>query len=258
MRKLVEYRIISGRTVEVRRSWMDVGKARKASKRRAKRVAGASSLRKIAANEREAVRRLARIINTNFAAGDLWLQLKYDDERLPADKDAAKADAKKFLRKVARDYKKRTGKTLKRVLVTSDTDPRTGKKVRLHHHLVMDRLAWEEVVRYWPEDQMYYKLLDGRGDYTGIAKYMVENNPVQPHEQRWSCSRGMEKPIVTEPEVVEDLEIEAPKGCDVRENVRVMDSETGVETAYLRAVMPDRPTVKRKRVKWPDGGGGRG
>ena len=255
MRKLVEYRIISGRTVEVRRSWMDVGNVRKASKRRAKRVAGNSSLRKTAANEREAVRRLARIINANFQAGDLWLQLKYDDERLPADKEAAKADVKKFLRKVARDYKKRTGKTLKRVLVTSDTDPRTGEKTRLHHHLVMDRLAWEEIVRYWTEDQMYYKLLDGRGDYTGIAKYMVENSNVQAHEQRWSCSRGMDKPVYTEPEVVEDLAIEAPKGSIVRENVRVMDSETGIETAYLRAVMPDRPTVKRKRVRFDSGGG---
>ena len=258
MRKLVEYRIISGRTVEVRRSWMDVGKARKASKRRAKRVAGASSLRKIAANEREAIRRLARIINCNFGPGDLWLTLKYNDERLPADLDAAKVDVRKFLRKVAAAYKKRTGEKLRYVMVTSETDPKTGKKVRLHHHLVMDRLVWEEVSRLWPTDQLDYRLLDGRGDYTGIAKYMVDNSAVRGHEQRWSSSRGLEKPIVTEPEVVEGLEIEPPAGAIVRENNKSFDAETGLESAYLRCIYPDRPTVKRKRVKWPDGGGDNG
>lgn len=129
MRKLVEYHIVSGRCVETRRCILDVSpRTRMGRKSRSKRIAGNSSARKIAANEKEAVRRLARIINCNFRAGDLWLQLKYSDERLPEDMEAAKKEVSKFLRNVGSRYRKETGKSLRYVLTTSDTDPRTGKR----------------------------------------------------------------------------------------------------------------------------------
>lgn len=96
----------------------------------------------------------------------------------------------KFLRNVGSRYRKETGKSLRYVLTTSDTDPRTGKKVRLHHHLVMDRAAWEVVTRYWPEDQCGYVLLDGRGDYTGIARYMVSNACKDAHAKSGAARVG--------------------------------------------------------------------
>nr|DAO25555.1 MAG TPA: hypothetical protein [Caudoviricetes sp.] len=251
MRKLVEYHIVSGRCVETRRCILDVSpRTRMGRKSRSKRIAGNSSARKIAANEKEAVRRLARIINCNFRAGDLWLQLKYSDERLPEDMEAAKKEVSKFLRNVGSRYRKETGKSLRYVLTTSDTDPRTGKKVRLHHHLVMDRAAWEVVTRYWPEDQCGYTLLDGRGDYTGIARYMVSNACKDAHAKKWSSSRGLEKPIYTEPVIVRDVDgIQAPEGALVKEKTIIDDEETGLRYGYVRAVMPDRPSAKRMRLR---------
>lgn len=88
MVRLVEYRIISGPVIEIRRCRMAVGA--QPGRRRAPRKAGASSLKKIMQNEKAAVQRLARIINANFGAGDLWLTLKYSDARLPVTKEEAK------------------------------------------------------------------------------------------------------------------------------------------------------------------------
>ena len=79
-------------------------------KRRGIRVKGKTSLKKILANEREAVKNLARLINCNFGPGDMWLTLTYSDDRLPASIEDAAQDFAKTLRKLRAMVKKETGK----------------------------------------------------------------------------------------------------------------------------------------------------
>lgn len=246
----MEYFIISGRALEARRARLPVPSSQPISKRkRAPRLAGSSSIKKILANEMEAVKRLARIINANFGPGDLWLQLKYDNERLPASLEDARREAERFLRKVRDAYRKETGKKLRYVLTSSDKNPRTGQPARLHHHLVMDRVAWEYITRFWPEDQIGYVLLDGRGDYTGIARYMVSNARSDSHKRKWSCSKGLEKPVYTEPVPVAEADgIEPPAGAAVKENEVLYDEESGLDTAYMRCVLKERPRIERGAV----------
>lgn len=249
MKIAMEYQIISGSVIEIRRCMLSSRQAMTAGKKRAPRTAGSSSKKKIDANEREAVKRLARIINCNFKPGDLWLTLKYSDKRLPASIEEAEAEIAKFLRKVRTAYKKETGEKLRYILCTSETSTKTGNKTRLHHHLVMDRLAYEIICRYWPQEEISYSLLDGRGDHSALAKYIVKNFNGESGKKRWSCSRGLEKPIYTEPVPVDDIEgIKAPKGSDVRENILIVDEDYGIQAAYMRAVLPDKPTVRGGKV----------
>lgn len=220
--------------------------------KRAKRVAGASSLKKIAANEREAVRRLARIINCNFGAGDLWLTLKYSDARLPANYEDAKVLASKFLRKAKAEYKAATGKSLRYIITTSCTNPRTGGEARLHHHLVMDRLAYEIICKYWPANEISYTIMDNRGDHTAMAKYMIDNSPKEAGKKKWSTSRGLKKPIYTEPEQISEIDkIEAPCGATVKENTLIQDEESGFEFAYMRCVVETAPKVRGNKITIP-------
>ena len=241
----MEYQIISGNVVEIRRCMLSSRQALAVGKKRAPRTAGNSSKKKIDANEREAVKRLARIINCNFRPGDLWLTLKYSDDRLPADLDEADKTIAKFLRKVRAAYKKETEQKLRYILCTSETSTKTGSKTRLHHHLVMDRMAYEIICRYWPQAEISYSLLDGRGDHTALAKYIVRNFGGEAGRKRWSCSRGLDKPIYTEPVPVGSVEgIQAPAGADIRENLLIVDEDFGVQAAYMRAVLPEKPTVR--------------
>lgn len=246
----MEYHIISGRVIETRRCWMPARSSAISKAKRAKRIAGKTSLKKIAANEQEAIRRLARIINCNFGRGDLWLCLKYSDERLPESYEEAKTILSKFLRKVREEYKKATGKPLRYIVTTSNINPRTGKEARLHHHVVMDRLAYEIITKYWPEGEISYSVMDNRGDHTAMAKYMVDNSPKEAGKKKWSTSRGLKKPIYTEPEQIAEInQIEAPSGAEVKENVLLQYEETGIETAYMRYVVPDVPQPRGKKIK---------
>lgn len=242
----MEYSIISGRVKETRRVRMSPPEEK--AKRRGTRCKGASTRAKILRNEQETVKRLARLINCNFGEGDLWLQLLYPAGEEPATLEEAKEIITKKLRRIAALHKKRTGEKLRWILVDSNTDPRTGAETVIHHHLVMDRLAWEDVTAEWPEGRISYRLLDNRGDYTGIAKYMIDN-AARGSKNRWRCSQGLKKPIYTVPVAIDEEllgeKITPPKGAEVRESVCSLDEESGGRSSYLRCVSPAEKTRAR-------------
>ena len=232
-KRLMEYKIISGRTVESRRGMMEPGGRRK-KVRRNTRVKGKTSLKKILANEREAVKNLARILNSNFREGDMWLTLGYPDERLPEDTEAAKREISRFLRRCREELKKE-GVKLRYVVATSETSTATGERARIHHHVVMDPMGYEAVSRLWFAGFVSYRRLDGRGDYTGIARYMVTNAGEAHGKKRWSTSKGLEKPIYTEPVPVRMSErVNIPRDASLKEKNLFQDEETGMMSLYVR------------------------
>lgn len=111
---------------------------------------GKSSAKQLKRNEDEAVLILARQLNANCKGGDLFLTLKYSDSRLPATREEAKRIARNFMRRLARAYRKTTGKKLKWWLVTASVSTKTGQPVRLHHHVVTDAMDWELIAQHWP------------------------------------------------------------------------------------------------------------
>jgi len=84
MKRLVEYKIISGNVMETRRSYMALRSKPGEKSKRAPRVAGNSSEKKIKANELSSARELARVLNCNFRAGDVHIVLKYPGDTVPA------------------------------------------------------------------------------------------------------------------------------------------------------------------------------
>lgn len=252
MRTLMEYKIISGRTVEIRRTMMTFREKGKRV-RRGTRVKGRTSLRKILANEREAVKNLARIINCNFKQGDMWITLTYPEDRLPASRAEAEADKERFLRECRRAYRKATGKGLRYVIAIADRDGQTGEETRrIHLHFVMDALAYEVIASLWPAEDLTYRRLDGRGDYTGIARYMVKNAGPANGKKRWSSSKGLMKPIYTEPVPVTEKEkrqrIRVPGNVSFKGREEYTDDETGMRSEYVRYTKPRIPeAVNEKR-----------
>lgn len=237
MKRLMRYRIKAGRVTEVRDVLMDVEmdpmtkQPRTRGKRRGKALA-----QQIERNMREAVRRLARLLNANFRGGDLFLTLKYNNDRLPASKEEAKRELRNFIRRLDRAYRKQTGKKLRWVAVTADRSSKTGEPVRLHHHLVLDPVAWEIIAKHWPEDQFSYRRLDGTGDYTAVALYMVQNAGYERQVRTWSASKGLDKPVYSAPKLVTGTRVMVPKGARIVERVEREDMETGFRSGYLRYI----------------------
>lgn len=231
----MRYYIISGSVREGRECYISLDSV----KRPRKKLGKGSVASQIERNTNEAYKRLARVINCNFVPGDLWIQLMYKLGKEPT-REQAERDGKNFLERVGREYQKRYGRKLKYVHKVGDVNPRTGADVPVHHHLVLPADAWEIVQRHWPLPHLGYKPLDGRRDYTGVARYIVGNGKYEKSKKKWSTSRGMKKPRFTTPRPVATLGgFRVPKNADVREREIYTDNDSGCMTAYIRYVMPE-------------------
>lgn len=248
MKSLMRYTIKSGRVTEVRDCLVETvldptaRKPRPRGKRRGKSLAS-----QIERNMREAVKNLARLINCNFGGGDMFLTLKYSDDRLPTSKEEAKAEVRRFIRRLDRAYRKQTGRKLRYVLVTADRSSKTGETVRLHHHIVMDAVDYALIAKHWADDQFYCRYLDNRGDYTAVARYMVKNAGYDRGVRTWSASQGLNKPEISAPVPVKTLGgARLPKEAVIMENQVTEDEVSGFRAAYIRYVMPQEGEIGRK------------
>lgn len=256
MRRLMEYKIISGRVVETKRSFFSV---KEYSKPRGTRQAGNTSEQKIRANEKSSTRNLARVINCNFEAGDVFCTLSYDGMHYPPDLDyeGAKQHLKKFRAKLRRAYSKETGEALKAIWVTANWSPHKNAPARIHHHMILPGDAAELARKVWQEfggaGSFKMEGIDGRGDHTDLASYMMENvHGRTAGENKWSCCRGMDRPIYTEPVEVTDMEDMQPDyGSTIKDVEEVRDEEGTLIGKYMRCLLKERPHVRGGQVVLP-------
>lgn len=140
-------------------------------------------------NQRNAERKLIRLLNTNFTPKDIRFDLTYSDKHHPDTPEDAQKEMQNFIRRVKR-YRKKIGLTeLKYVAVTE-----IGKKgARFHHHIVMSGgIEINELANIWSRGYTTAKPLqfDEYG-IVGIAKYLIKE-PIL--AKRWSASRNLEQP----------------------------------------------------------------
>lgn len=164
-----------------------------------------SSAAQLVRNYVNAKKNLVRMVNANFAPGDLFITLTYEAPQPSPDK--AKKDLTKYIRRL-REYGKRHKITIKWIAVT---EYREGSGI--HHHMIisgiggdMARLMWQTEPdparrgkrRKWkghgraPNDT-----LDNSGDYEFLARYIGKED--KPGEHRWSASRNLVRPEVGPP-----------------------------------------------------------
>lgn len=140
-------------------------------------------------NQRNAERKLIRLLNTNFTKRDIRFDLTYKDELCPCTPEDAQREMQNFLRRVKRYRKKNGLPDLKYVAVT-EIGKRNG---RVHHHIVMNGgIDVTELAEIWGRGYTTAKPLqfDEYG-IVGIAKYLVKE-PVL--KKRWCASRNLEQP----------------------------------------------------------------
>lgn len=150
---------------------------------------------------------------------------------------AAEKQMNLWLRRVKRQQ------TVKYIAVTSDIDGDTGEVVRIHHHLVLaaEGISWDMLQKQWKLGSVDIRRLRGQQDYTPIAVYLMRQVRRQPDAKKYSVSRGMLMPEITEREVLGNPEIKAPAGAKIMER-----SEYNPEKVvqYIRYVPKKREARK--------------
>lgn len=139
-------------------------------------------------NQRNAEKKLTRLIHANFSEEDIALHLTYRSGEEPADEEAAQRDLSNFLRRLKRRYAK-AGLEL-RYISTTEYGKKTG---RVHHHLIIsggfDR---DEAEKLWGKGYANSKRLQFEDEGLGaLAHYMAKDHRFY---KRWNQSRNLIMP----------------------------------------------------------------
>ena len=233
----MEYKIISGPVTEIRRGWMPTKRGGQRVRRGTK--AKKSSIEKMKRNETDAIKKLTRVLNCNFRMGDLWLTLTFPGKE-EINWETAQTAFDRFLRKLRESYRKEQGANIKFVYSQGRKDE-DGNDARPHFHLVMPAADYELVCALWPQEAVTYRRLDGRKDHVKIAEYMIRNAKGVPGKKKYHTSRGLEKPVYTEPvPVYINSKIELPKDAIICEQHKTRDYESGFASEYVRYIRPEK------------------
>ncbi|MCX7858393.1 MAG: hypothetical protein N2513_10535, partial [Deltaproteobacteria bacterium] len=170
---------------------------------------GKSSEKQKGINERNAKRKVARLINANFKKGDIFLTLTYAGE-VP-DEEKAKKDLVNFLRRVKYYRKKQGMPEVKYIAVTESEDK------RIHHHVIMTAMSMDIMCGLWESGKAIISRLSPDQDYTGIAKYITKESHKE-FARRWTQSRNLVKPTVKTKVLKSGRNLlKAPKGYKIIE-----------------------------------------
>lgn len=148
-------------------------------------------------NERNAEKKLRRLMNANFTKNDYHTVLTYRKEERLSITDSKKAISD-FLKKLRAEYKKQ-GSELKYIVVTEYGTVANPKAI--HHHLMINNIGIEHITKHWKYGKVNITPIYSE-DLGELANYFVKETKLkngatrQKGEKRWSSSRNLAKPII--------------------------------------------------------------
>ena len=235
-----------------------------------------NAVKKQEQNEYSSQKRLAREINANFKAGDLFLGLDYSNEGLerimqwgraqglPVDSEdfeecrnaiweAAAHELDIALRRVKRRLDKQ-GIELKAIYCTSDMDGDTEEPERVHHHLIVPAGVQDAFLSAWEKYGLgtvsWTPLWENQIDRTPIAEYIIKQVRRIPDAKKYRSTRNLIHPVPTRRIVSTDNELMVPRGGklifrqEYRNNVGDRDDYRNYKSQYIRYITPK--CLKRK------------
>lgn len=217
-----------------------------------------------------AERELARWLNNNFTAQeDIHLALTYAEggyKRLQARADkitagginpadalimAAQRELENFIRRVQYAI---GSAALRYVGITADLND-NGERVRIHHHVVINKAALAVCREKWKRMGMVLEeeLYQIKDDFTVLAQYLINQVRHIPNAKRYTLSRNLVPPFVSAPVEVTryaENEMKNPDGC----KLLYRSQYTPGASQYIRYFDP--AAVQEPYIQTPGAGDG--
>ena len=192
--KVREKRITSGKLFEAE-FYVATADGRLYTRGRKKRVSRAVQKK---LNDKNARKKLRRLIETNFIAEkDYYCTFTYNEE-MPETYEACKRDVNNYFKRVRRARKKAGLSELKYIYVIE-------KKKRFHIHLIINGgLKRKEIKKLWGKGDIkkVEELQEGTNGFEAITKYFCKewNNELLPgNRKRYTPSRNLKQPKESPP-----------------------------------------------------------
>ena len=142
-------------------------------------------------NDRNSRKQFIRLINSNFTKDDYIMHLTYSNENLPPSIEDAEREVYKLIRKINYRRKKKKLQNAKYIYVT-EYDPQ--KKIRVHHHLIIEGGIDRKVMKdLWTNGTRIKveELEPDEYELSGLANYLSKDPK---GKKRWKASKGLKQP----------------------------------------------------------------
>lgn len=183
----------AGGSIEIRKSYCPWDGERRKKK---EREPGGTPEAVKRENERRARETLRWLIAANFGVGDFHLTLTFRQQERPAEEEGLKKVIQKFLRKLRKMYNE-NGKELKYIWTAG-----IGERGGVHVHMICNaEIPLAGIQAAWNSGMVRAVTLDDKGQYEGLANYLIENFKETREDgmelfKRWACSRNLAKPTI--------------------------------------------------------------
>lgn len=144
-------------------------------------------------NDKNAKKKIIRLIHANFTPKDIMITLTYKGP--PPDLEQAKKDIQNnYLRKI-REYRRKNGLSELKYVYVIEYETEGRQKKKIHHHVIMSNMDRDIAEGLWGKGRANSrKLQPDEYGLEGIARYITKDPR---GEKRWSASRNLEKPKIT-------------------------------------------------------------
>lgn len=213
MKPVYRQRIIrAGNTIEVENTYPTKFGDTLSRKKRGKTTPEAMQVY----NEELAIRKLTRLINTNFIPEDWFVTLHYENHNRPSDYEKAVAQLSAFLRKVRKLYQE-WGIEFKYIKRTA-----FGERGGIHHHVILPQgEKFRKITELWKEHIKSTRdarppdcrALYDTGEYSSLAAYIVRQPMRQENDgyiKKWVGSRNLKKPTEEPPKDIYEIKWKEP------------------------------------------------
>lgn len=168
-----------------------------------------------ALNNLNRVKKLTRLLNTNFTENDLVLTLTYDPSKNPASEEEAEKNLRNFFRRLKRCRKKNGLSELKYVVATE----KGSRKGRWHHHMIISGgMLDSEIQKVWGNGYIRASPIHlNEQGLKGLAKYItkkIESEEIEENQKAWHASRNLIQPR----ERTNDSKISGKKAKELYDN----------------------------------------
>lgn len=149
-------------------------------------------------NEKNAKKKLDRLINTNFGKGDLAVHLTYRDDEMPSTREEVVNDVKNYISRLRRWRKAHGLPDIKYIyVIEAKVSKRTGV-LRWHVHMVMSGMDRDVAEQKWNHGDWTNarRLQPNENGLQALARYMTKDPE---GKRRWSGSKNLKQPTVKKP-----------------------------------------------------------
>ena len=144
-------------------------------------------------NKKNAIKRIVRLVNTNFSSEDLFIHPTYRDDQMPSTYEEVLKDFNNYVRRLNRYQKKMGKEKIKYIAVIEcKVSKRTGL-IRYHIHMILSKMDWQVAISKWKFGDFCNcdVLKENEFGLEGAAKYLVKE-PLS--KKRWLQSQGLKEP----------------------------------------------------------------